>query len=52
VLGRECQLADAPLDAERALLSRWGLWRGAGRAAQAPRRRASAAAGYLQPITS
>ena len=49
VLGRECKLADAPLDAERALLARWGVRRGvAGRSA--PRRIAPAA--YLQPITS
>jgi para-nitrobenzyl esterase len=49
VLGRECKLADAPLDAERALLTRWGVRRGvAGR--KAPRRLAPAA--YLQPITS
>ncbi|MCK7522561.1 MAG: hypothetical protein MZV64_35205 [Ignavibacteriales bacterium] len=49
VLGRECKLADAPLDAERALLTRWGVRRGvAGRSA--PTRLEPAA--YLQPITS
>jgi para-nitrobenzyl esterase len=49
VLGRECKLADAPLDAERALLARWGVKRGA--PARAARRRV-APADYLQPITS
>ncbi len=49
VLGRECKLADAPLDAERALLARWGVRRGvAGRSR--PRRMAPSA--YLQTITS
>jgi para-nitrobenzyl esterase len=50
VLGRECKLADAPLDAERALLAQWNVRRGvAGR--PAPRRLAARSA-YLQPITS
>jgi para-nitrobenzyl esterase len=51
VLGRECQLSDAPLDAERVLLTRWGVRRGNGHSS-APPRRAAAQAAYLQPITS
>ena len=50
ILGRECKLADAPLDAERVLLTRWGVRRGATRPL-APKR-LPAAAGYFQPITS
>ena len=50
ILGRECQLADAPLDDERRLLERWGVRRGVARAAQP--RRLPAASTYLQPITS
>jgi para-nitrobenzyl esterase len=49
VLGRECRLADAPLDDERALLARWGVRRGA--AGISPPRRVVSTA-YLQPITS
>jgi para-nitrobenzyl esterase len=50
VLGRECKLSDAPLDAERALLADWGVRRGvAGR--RGPRFVAARSA-YLQPITS
>jgi para-nitrobenzyl esterase len=50
VLGRECKLADAPLDAERALLADWGVRRGV--AGRRPPRRFAARAAYLQPITS
>ena len=50
VLGRECSLADAPLDAERALLSDWGALRGA--SANRPMRRAEPVRVYLQPSTS
>jgi para-nitrobenzyl esterase len=51
VLGRECQLSDAPLEAERDLLSQWDVRRRAPRTGAATRRPASDR-GYLQPITS
>ena len=51
VLGRECQLSDAPLEPERALLTRWGVGRGNGRS-NATLRRPVAQPAYLQPITS
>jgi para-nitrobenzyl esterase len=50
VLGRECSLADAPLDAERELLSKWGALRGA--SANRPVRRVEPVRAYLQPSTS
>jgi para-nitrobenzyl esterase len=49
VLGRESRLADAPLEAERELLMRWGVRRSASPNGFAPR---APAPGYLQPITS
>ena len=52
VLGRECQLADAPLDAERELLTRWNMRRGGARNGSPLPRPLAAAPGYLQPITS
>ena len=50
ILGRECALADAPLEAERELLVGWNALRGASRngAARPP----SSLRGYLQPSTS
>ena len=41
---------DAPLDAERALLTEWGVRRGGVR--RPPLQRLPAVAGYFQPITS
>jgi para-nitrobenzyl esterase len=50
ILGRECSLADAPLDAERELLVRWKTERGAARGGVA--RPLAPARAYLQPSTS
>jgi para-nitrobenzyl esterase len=50
MLGRECSLADAPLDAERELLSKWGALRGA--SANRPMRPVEPVRAYLQPSTS
>jgi para-nitrobenzyl esterase len=48
ILGRECELADAPLDAERELLVRWNVRRGGVR--RAPPQRLPAVAGVLSPL--
>jgi hypothetical protein len=50
ILGRECSLADAPLEAERELLSTWNGGRVAGRNGVA--RRPALVPAYLQPSTS
>jgi para-nitrobenzyl esterase len=50
ILGRECSLADAPLEAERELLVTWRAERGASRNAVA--REPAPLRAYLQPSTS
>jgi para-nitrobenzyl esterase len=50
ILGRECSLADAPLEAERELLVGWKALRGASRNGVA--RQPSSLRAYLQPSTS
>jgi para-nitrobenzyl esterase len=50
ILGRECSLADAPLEAERELLVGWKALRGASRNGVA--RPPSSLRPYLQPSTS
>ncbi|MEN8158613.1 MAG: carboxylesterase/lipase family protein [Myxococcota bacterium] len=50
VLGRRCSLADAPLDAERELLTSWRALRMA--SVGRPMRRAEPLSVYLQPSTS
>jgi len=50
ILGRECSLADAPLEAERELLTTWNGGRVAGRNGVA--RRPALVPAYLQPSTS
>ena len=50
ILGRECSLADAPLEAERELLVAWGTARRASRTGVA--RSPLPLRGYLQPSTS
>jgi para-nitrobenzyl esterase len=51
ILGRECELADAPLEAERRLLLDWGAASGALRESR-PARAPARAAAYFQPSTS